>query len=300
MSDTAWRVVDCTQRPVELSYRRGSLIATQGGETNSVQLQDLAVLLAGPETTLTSRLLLKLCEYDVVVLHTDWRQIPLGATMGWSNHSRVGARQQAQAALSMPKRKSAWSALVRAKVLNQATALDVLGFGGADGLRTLAAKVRSGDPDNIEAQAARFYWKKAFPAGGNRSPGSGEGVNSFLDYGYTVLRGHTIRAVLAAGLAPSLGFFHRRRDNLFCLADDVIEPFRPLVDVAALSLGPDASLTDSEVKRALVAAGQRQYSDAGYSGVTCLEDLAMRVGRFVEGQVPKLRIDPWVVLDAVE
>lgn len=300
MSDSAWRVVDCTNRPVELGYRRGSMVVDHDDGQDLVPLQELAVLLAGANASLSSRLLLKLCECDVVVLHTDWRQVPLGATFGWSDHSRVGARQQGQAGLSVPKRKSAWAALVKAKVLNQAAALDVLGLSGGDGLRVLAGKVRSGDPDNIEAQAAKFYWKMALPSSVSRVAGGGDRVNGFLDYGYTVLRGHTIRAVLAAGLSPSLGFFHRRRDNLFCLADDVIEPFRPLVDVVALSLPEGASLVDSSVKKLLVSAGQRQYSDAGYSGVTCCEELCMRIGRFVEGEESRLRVDPWVVVDAVE
>ena len=148
-------------------------------------------------------------------------------------------------------------------------------------------------PDNIEARAARFYWSRVLGEG--RQPGAGQliGSNACLDYGYAVLRGHVIRAVLSAGLAPALGVFHRGRGNAFALADDLIEPFRPAIDEVALQLSPTASPSDSDVKRVLVAAASQKFDAVGYGISAVAQDLAQQYGRYVEGEEERLKVPSW-------
>lgn len=130
-----------------------------------------------------------------------------------------------------PLRKRLWQALVKSKIAMQAAALDAFGAPSAPVARLIGA-VRSGDEANVEAQAARRYWPLMMGGDFTRDPGGG-GVNGLLNYGYTVLRAATARAVVAGGLHPTIGVFHANRGNAFALADDLMEPFRPLVDCVA-------------------------------------------------------------------
>jgi CRISPR-associated endonuclease cas1, NMENI subtype len=195
--------------------------------------------------------------------------------------------------MTLPRKKNAWARLVRAKITGQAAVLENLKIPGSGQLLALADKVRSGDPANVEAQAARLYWSKTLET--RRIPGSGEriGSNSCLDYGYSVLRGHVMRAVLAAGLAPALGIFHHDRGNAFALADDLIEPFRPAIDEVVFQLPKTASPTDREVKKILVAAAAQKFSSDGHGIPAVAEALAQTFGRYAEGVEDRLQVTAW-------
>jgi CRISPR-associated protein Cas1 len=157
---------------------------------------------------------------------------------------------RAQLAMSRPLAKQLWQRLVVGKIRMQGEALRFAGkeHGAFD---LLARKVRSGDPQNVEAQAARRYWKTMFGPEFNRDRGA-EGVNALLNYGYTVLRAIASRAVCASGLHPTIGIFHANRVNAFALADDVMEPFRPVVDlVVADIINSGITEVDTDAKRKL-------------------------------------------------
>ena len=141
---------------------------------------------------------------------------------------------RAQLSASKPLAKQLWRQIVSAKIRMQGEILHRNGR-EAGAFDLLARKVRSGDPDNIEAQAARRYWKALFGPGFSRDQDAGA-INGLLNYGYTVLRAIVSRAVCAAGLHPTLGIFHANRANAFALADDLMEPYRPLVDQLVLDL----------------------------------------------------------------
>jgi len=146
--------------------------------------------------------------------------------------------------------KQAWKKVIIAKVEMQAAALEAMGESGAP-LRMMVRKVTSGDSTNIEAQAARTYWPCMMGKAFRRDPGASD-VNALLNYGYTVLRAATARAVVGAGLHPSIGIHHANRGNAFALADDLMEPFRPLVDCAARNLALDRGTeVDTAAKQAL-------------------------------------------------
>lgn len=291
----AWRVIDCSTAEATLSSVRGGIsVARKGAPSAIVPTADVAVVLIGNGVTLAPSVLHRLLGDDVVVLVCDWRGVPMGGAYPWNDHGRVGARHQAQANLSVPRRKNAWGRLIRAKVAGQAANLAVDSTPRRK-LLALLAQVRSGDPENVEAQAARIYWGAAFEDRCfSRQPGARAGdVNSFLDYGYAVLRGYGVRAVAAGGLSGPLGLFHRGRANAFNLVDDLIEPFRPAVDAAVIALPSDASMDDATTKRLLVAAANRTFTSVGATISTELEHLAQQLGRYVEGEIDKLPVPRW-------
>jgi hypothetical protein len=161
------------------------------------------------------------------------KHLPAAMLLPLSTHSTQTERFARQAAVSLPTRKRAWQQIVQAKLRAQARLLEET-TGADQGLHVMAGRVRSGDPDNLEAQAARVYWpalfgKEASGEAFRRDP-EGEGINVHLNYGYAVLRAIVARALCASGLHPSLGVHHHNRYDTFCLADDLMEPFRPLVD----------------------------------------------------------------------
>ena len=291
-----WRVIDLCGFEGELRSTRGGVEVLSGeGVPTIIPVAEVAVILVGMKVALSAAVLHRLAEADVSVLFCDWRGIPEGGCYSWSDHGRVAARHRAQAEVSLPRKKNAWARLVRAKIEGQASVLENLKIRGSGELLALADQVRSGDPGNVEAQAARLYWSRALGKGVGRQPAAGQliGANACLDYGYSVLRGHLMRAVLAAGLAPALGVFHRGRGNAFALADDLIEPFRPAIDEVALQLPPTASPSDRPVKQLLVAAASQRFDGDGHGIPAVAEALAQSFGRYVEGDIDRLNVLSW-------
>ena len=291
-----WRVIDLCGFEGELRSTRGGVeVWPEEGASTTIPVAEVAVVLVGMKVALSAAVLHRLAEADVAVLFCDWRGIPEGGCYSWSDHGRVAARHRAQAEVSLPRKKNAWARLIRAKIEGQASVLENLKIRGSGELLALADQVRSGDPGNVEAQAARLYWSRALGKGVGRQPAAGQliGANACLDYGYSVLRGHLMRAVLAAGLAPALGVFHRGRGNAFALADDLIEPFRPAIDEVALQLPPTASPSDRPVKQLLVSAASQRYDGDGHGIPAVAEALAQSFGQYVEGDVDRLNVLSW-------
>lgn len=294
--NSQWRVIDLCGFEGELRSTRGGVEVLSGeGVPTTIPVAEVAVILVGMKVALSAAVLHRLAEADVAVLFCDWRGIPEGGCYSWSDHGRVAARHRAQAEVSLPRKKNAWARLIRAKIEGQASVLENLKIRGSGELLALADQVRSGDPGNVEAQAARLYWSRALGKGVGRQPAAGQliGANACLDYGYSVLRGHLMRAVLAAGLAPALGVFHRGRGNAFALADDLIEPFRPAIDEVALQLPPTASPSDRPVKQLLVAAASQRFDGDGHGIPAVAEALAQAFGRYVEGDIDRLNVVSW-------
>lgn len=291
----AWRVIDLVTFEGSIGYRRGQLLVTSSENVTAVPLADVAVVLLGQGASIRPSVLHAIAQFDVCVLVCDWKGVPQAGCFSWSTHGRVAARHLAQADLALPRRKNAWGRIVRAKVLGQAATASALGHRAAEQLLGYAKSIRSGDPGNIEALAARVYWRDFFAGEEtSRSPQSGDSLNPLLDYGYGVLRGIGIRAVLAAGLSPALGIFHRGRGNYFNLVDDLIEPFRPAIDWRVAQLAAGVSLSDAQTKRSLVAAAHQPVAETGATIPTALEALAQQYGRYVEGDAVKLDVPCWI------
>lgn len=275
----------------------GAITSTPGGVAisgNRVPLEDVAVLLLGNSTTISGGALSMLARYQVVVLNCDWRGVPDLVAYGWADNSRIAARHRAQAELTEPRRKSAWQAIVKAKILGQQRNLEFLGRLEANRLAVIRKEVRSGDPANCEAQAARVYWDALFgDEEFSRVPGGDDRINSLLNYGYAVLRGFVIQAICIAGLWPSYGLWHRNRANTFVLADDLIEPFRPAVDHCVISMASSLTLDDREAKRALVAVSSMPMDSSGSSIVTTIRDFASQLAIYLEGDREALTPPVW-------
>jgi len=276
-----WQVVDLTGVNDKIHAAKGRLCVSEKG---SVALTDALVVLTGTHCDLHASVFDRAAAYGIPILHCDWRGVPIAATYTWSDHTRVGAPQRAQAELSLPRQKNAWMRLVQAKIKGQAAVLQGLGKPGHRELASLADQVRSGDPSNVEGRASRWYWNRIF---GDRTfrriHGIRSGINGQLDYGYAILRGACLRAVVAAGLIPSLGIWHRRRDNPFGLVDDIIEPFRPAVDwVVAQEKCVEEELSP-QMKRRLTAVLDNPISPGDVTLGTAIDRFAQQLGRYVEG-----------------
>ncbi|MDP9800361.1 CRISPR-associated protein Cas1 [Arcanobacterium wilhelmae] len=294
-----WRILDCSTMRGKLCTKRGALsVEREDSPPVLLPVADIAVALIGISVSFSAAVIHQLAKHDVAIVFCDWKGVPESAAYSWSEHGRVGARHRAQASLPESRRKSAWAQIIRAKVKGQANVLAKAGSPRSALLRKLASSVRSGDPANVEAQAARAYWQELWgDEGFHRIPGGNAEAtdprNAYLDYAYTVLRGHGIRAVIGAGLCPTLGIFHKGRGNNFALVDDLIEPFRPAIDSAILELKPDLPIEDPHVRRALVEASSQTFLQDGTTIASAFGDLAQHYARYVEGDVDRLTVPHW-------
>lgn len=223
--------------PAQLSVRRGQLVIRQE-EERSVPMEDLsALLLESRAVSITAAALQELTDHGVTVYLCDETHLPAALVLPMNRHSRQLKLLKGQIAMRRPTQKRVWQGVVMSKISNQARCLALLGKEGAEKLRELADQVRSGDPDNWEAVAAARYFPALFGAGFTR--GEECRVNAALNYGYAILRGAVARHLVTRGLEPCLGIFHHSELNRFNLADDLMEPYRPLVDLYVASHVPD-------------------------------------------------------------
>ena len=203
-------------------------------------IEDMGVVIVDDvRATYTHAVFLALLEAGATVMVSGRDHLPMGMMLPINAHHVQTQRHRAQIETKAPVRKRLWQTLVRAKIGQQAEVLRH--FTGSDsGLEPMAQRVRSGDPENLEAQAAQRYWPRLFDKSFRRNR-EADGLNALLNYGYAVVRAATARAIVAVGLIPSLGVHHRHRGNPFCLADDLLEPYRPYVDWRVRLLLEDSS-----------------------------------------------------------
>jgi CRISPR-associated protein Cas1 len=221
--------------PARLSVRDSQLVIerTQMEQLSlpfTTPISEIAVLLlAHPQVILSQAVLSRIAEAGGSVVTIDGKFLPASMLLPVQAHFLQTERFANQMQLSLPTRKRLWQEIVRAKVRSQGELLKEL-RGTDAGLIAMAARVRSDDAGNLEAQAARRYWSQIFNDPKFRRGSEEANQNRHLDYGYTVLRAAVARALCAAGLHPSIGLRHKNRYDAFCLAADVMEPFRPLID----------------------------------------------------------------------
>lgn len=243
------RILDLSESPARLSAENGNLVIERGEEPPvKVPFKELtAVVCAHPQIRISLAVLAELAANGVLLVACGRDRNPAAMSLPLKHHFLQAERYAAQAAARKALRKRLWKQLVRAKVKAQHCLLDETG--AQTGLLALVPAVASGDAKNIEAQASRRYWPALFGPEFRRVRDAG-GINALLNYGYAVLRAMVTRAICGAGLNPTLGLHHKNRYNPFCLADDLMEPFRPIVDRAVWTwcrqrglppeLGPDS------------------------------------------------------------
>lgn len=189
------------------------------------------VVLDNKQITITSGVLEALLENNSAVITCDSKSMPVGLMLPLYGNTTQNERFRHQLDASLPLKKQLWQQTIRMKIENQATVLRKCKGEEMKCMRVWAADVKSGDPDNLEARAAAFYWKNLFAdIDGFTREREGIPPNNLLNYGYAILRAVVARALVASGLLPTLGIHHHNRYNAYCLADDIMEPYRPYVD----------------------------------------------------------------------
>jgi len=249
------RIIDISEEGASLSVNLDRLVIKRGEEKTTIPLPEVAVLIvSNPAVWYTQAVLSGICKNRGIFILCNEKRMPIGMLLPLEQNYIQSERFALQASAPLPTNKKIWKQIVKAKVNHQGKLLKRI-RGDDFGLFELAKKVRSGDASNIEAQASKKYWRALYGETFRRDF-EAEGINSLLNYGYAVLRALVTRAICSVGLHPSIGLHHHNRYNPFCLADDLMEPFRPIVDeivfLIAQENNDDIEL-DRELKGRLIA-----------------------------------------------
>lgn len=224
--------------PKYLSCRNFQLIASEPHAKGidhmldkSIPIEDIGVvILDHPQITITQMLLTRLLENNVALIQCNERHLPQGLMLNLDGHSLQQMKFKHQLEASLPLKKNLWQQTIQAKIRNQANLLKRSGV-EVDNMKYWMQEVKSGDAGNYEARAAVYYWKHFLPDSFEFTRDqSGFPPNQLLNYAYAILRGVVARGLVASGLLPTLGIFHRNQYNAYCLADDIMEPYRPYAD----------------------------------------------------------------------
>lgn len=241
------RTIEISSEPAHLSVRLDQLIIQPHDQpkesATSIPCEDIGmVMVDNGRCTYSHAALAKLSEFGAVLVVCGRDHLPIGLLLPLTDHTQVVWRVDDQLSVTKPLRKQLWKQIVQAKIRAQATNLPRDSAARGRLLAMASREVRSGDPTNVEAQAAKIYWsawlaphgKTAASVGNSvkfrRDPKGPDSLNLMLNYGYAVVRAAVARAIVGAGLLPVLGLHHHNRSNQFCLADDLMEPLRPMVD----------------------------------------------------------------------
>lgn len=249
--------------PAYLSTRNEQLVVklvdanTQEEVVKTVPIEDVGVVvLEDRQITITNGAMDALLHNNCAVITCDEKHMPAGLLLPLEGHTVQSERFRWQIEASLPLKKQLWQQTVQAKIRNQASVLKRMSGGEVGCMMAWANDVKSGDSENIEGRAAAYYWKSVFPEMErfvrNRE---GDAPNNLLNYGYAIVRAVVARALVASGLLPTLGIHHHNRYNAYCLADDVMEPYRPYVDelvIQILRSGVDCSELNTDLKRQLL------------------------------------------------
>lgn len=241
-------------------------------ETKTVAIEDIGVIvLENQQITITNGLLEKLINNNVALINCDQFHLPIGLLMPLNGHTEQSERFKNQINASAPLKKNLWQQTISAKITNQAGLLKEKGI-PCRKMELWAKEVTSGDALNHESRAAVFYWQslspilssqtaEAFNRGQNGLP-----PNNLLNYGYAILRAITARAIVSSGMLPTLGIFHRNKYNAYCLADDIMEPYRPYVDLIVCHIIETEDVVDdltTEIKKQLLSIASIDVSIDG-------------------------------------
>lgn len=261
----------CFNNPAYLSLKNGQLVIKlpqvekndnlpESFKTEAIKtipIEDIGVVvLDHRQITVTQALLGALLDNNCAVITCDEKHLPAGLLLTLEGNTLQSERFNDQIEASLPLKKQLWQQTVQAKIHNQASVLKRLRKTEVGNMISWEKDVRSGDPDNLEGRAAVYYWRNLFPEQENflRDP-DGEAPNNLLNYGYAILRGIIARALVSSGLLPTFGIHHHNRYNAYCLADDIMEPYRPYVDELVVNImaeNSDYETLTPDLKRQLL------------------------------------------------
>ena len=238
--------------PAYLSTKLEQLVIDLGADKTlrntdefiTIPIEDIGVVIIDhQQVTITSTLITKFLENNVALITCNAQHMPTGLMLNLDGHSLQSDKFKAQVDASVPLKKQLWQQTVSAKIVNQAAVLKKYGKENKL-LEKLSTEVKSGDTGNVEAQAAAFYWKKLFDIEGFTRHREGICPNNYLNYAYAILRAVVARALVGSGLLPTLGIFHRNQYNSYCLADDIMEPYRPVADILVCEITKNHGLKE--------------------------------------------------------
>lgn len=259
----------CFSNPAYLSLKMNQLMIRipntldiYGKKSNeldtSISIEDIGiVVLDNKQITITQGVIEKLLANNCALITCDDSHLPVGMMLPLSGNTTQNERFRNQIESSLPLKKQLWQQTIQAKIFNQAKVLKLIKGIDARNMFAWINNVKSGDSENLEGRAAAYYWKTLFSNIDNFTR-ERDGVfpNSLLNYGYAILRAVVARALVISGLLPTLGIHHHNRYNAYCLADDIMEPYRPYVDILVCELMSENSsiqIVDAEVKKKLLA-----------------------------------------------
>ena len=242
----------CFSNPIYLSLRNAQLVlhipevennktlpeAIKKEAERTIPIEDIGVvILDNRRITITSGAMEALLENNCAVITCNPKSMPVGLLLPLCGNTTQNERFRSQLEASLPLRKQLWQQTIKQKILNQEHVLRINTAQETNCMRVWSNDVRSGDPDNLEARAAAYYWKNVFTTYPNFvRDREGTPPNNLLNYGYAILRAIIARALVGSGLLPTLGIHHHNRYNAYCLADDIMEPYRPYVDQLVLDI----------------------------------------------------------------
>jgi CRISPR-associated endonuclease cas1, NMENI subtype len=242
----------CFSNPIYLSLRNAQLVlhipevesnktlpeAIKKEAERTIPIEDIGVvILDNRRITITSGVMEALLENNCAVITCNQKSMPVGLLLPLCGNTTQNERFRSQIDASLPLRKQLWQQTIKQKILNQEYVLRTNTDKETNCMRVWTNDVRSGDPDNLEARAAAYYWKNLFINYPNFvRDREGTPPNNLLNYGYAILRAIIARALVGSGLLPTLGIHHHNRYNAYCLADDIMEPYRPYVDQLVLDI----------------------------------------------------------------
>lgn len=288
----------CFENPARLSLKLAQMVVELQDVTRTLPIEDIGVvILDHKQITITHALIDALLANNVAIVTSNDKHLPVGLMLPLDGNTLQSERFRAQIDASEPLKKQMWQQTIVAKILGQAHVLGTRLIKHNNMLKW-AKDVRSGDPENMEARAAAFYWRNMFEKDAFIRDPQGLPPNNLLNYGYSIVRAMMARALVGAGLLPTLGIHHHSRYDAYCLADDIMEPYRPFVDMKVLEMWKNGGITSdisSDQKRELLGITTMDVNISGHRSpmMLAIQTTAQSVQKCFSGEARKIIYPDW-------
>ncbi len=288
----------CFENPTRLSLKLEQMVVELQDTTRTVPIEDVGVvILDHKQITITHALLDALLANNCAIVTSNDKHLPVGLMLPLDGHNLQSERFREQIEASEPLKKQMWQQTIVAKISGQAHVLGMQQIEHGNMFKW-AKDVRSGDTDNMEARAAAYYWRNMFEKDAFIRDPQGLPPNNLLNYGYSIVRAMMARALVGAGLLPTLGIHHHSRYDAYCLADDIMEPYRPFVDMKVLEMWNKGGVTNdisSEQKRELLGVTTMDVNISGHRSpmMLAIQTTAQSVQKCYSGTARKIIYPDW-------
>ena len=288
----------CFENPARLSLKLAQMVVELQDVTLTLPIEDIGVvILDHKQITITHALIDALLANNCAIVTSNDKHLPVGLMLPLDGHNLQSERFREQIEASEPLKKQMWQQTIVAKILGQAHVLGTQHIEHGN-MMAWAKTVRSGDTDNMEARAAAYYWRTVFKNDEFIRDPQGMPPNNLLNYGYSIVRAMMARALVGAGLLPTLGIHHHSRYDAYCLADDIMEPYRPFVDMKVLKMWNKGGVTSnisSDQKRELLGITTMDVNISGHRSpmMLAIQTTAQSVQKCYSGTARKIIYPDW-------